>query len=137
MRSYSRSVVLVCAGVLALLSGCTADGATRSEKPVATPGPTATTTAASADAARLAQRYRRAGGLRQVYGIERRDGPGGAPLLIVRTRDADESAATFDELKGSITRFLAREQGLPLRKGYLMDVLGPDGSLQHRFDARP
>ncbi|WP_432093271.1 hypothetical protein [Streptomyces sp. bgisy100] len=137
MRLYTRSVGLVCAGALALLSGCTADSATRSDKPVATPGPTATTTAASTDAARLAQRYRNAGGLRDVYGIELHDGPGGAPLLIVRMRDADESAATFDALNDSITRFLARERGLPLRKGYLMDVFGPDGSLQHRFDARP
>jgi hypothetical protein len=49
----------------------------------------------------------------------------------------DDSAGTFDALKESVTGFLQREEGLSLRQGYLLDVFGPDGSLQHRLDARP
>lgn len=56
--------------------------------------------------------------------------------MTVWTHSANADAALFDELKGSITRFLVREDGLSLQNGYLMDVFGPDGRLQHRLDAR-
>ncbi|MEW1692968.1 hypothetical protein ACIQOF_33215 [Streptomyces sp. NPDC091265] len=59
------------------------------------------------------------------------------PMLVVWTHDPDEDAEIFDDLKASITRYLEREEGLSLGRGYLMDVFGPDGGLQHRLDARP
>ncbi|WP_251070960.1 hypothetical protein [Streptomyces sp. ISL-96] len=59
------------------------------------------------------------------------------PLLIVWTHNSDEDAEIFDDLKGSILGYLEREEGLSLGRGYLMDVFGPDGALQHRLDARP
>lgn len=100
------------------------------------PGPTVTSTVAPDTAARVAGRYRRAGGEKDVYGIQWTSGPDGVPLLIVRTCNPDEDAGIFDDLKGSVTGYLEREEGLSLGRGYLMDVFGPDGGLQHRLDAR-
>ncbi|MBC9718770.1 hypothetical protein H9Y04_40210 [Streptomyces sp. TRM66268-LWL] len=137
MKRTACSAALICVGALALLAGCTTGSAPRSDRPSAAPGPTATTTVAPAAAVQLADRYRQSGGARDVYGIQRSSGPAGVPLLVVWTRDPDDSAETFDDLKGSIIGFLQREEGLSLRRGYLMDVFGRDGSLQHRLDARP
>ncbi|WP_258036851.1 hypothetical protein [Streptomyces sp. SM14] len=69
--------------------------------------------------------------------MERVDGPAGVPLLTVWTHNADDDAETFERLKVSLTDYLEREDGVDLSKGYLMDVFGPDGGLQHRLDARP
>ncbi|MFF3873210.1 hypothetical protein [Streptomyces sp. NPDC001978] len=114
------------------------DDDTHSDRPSVTPGPTVTTIVPPGAASQLADRYRRSGGAHDVYGIkiQRDSGDSDAPLLIVWTHDPDDSAETFDELKGSITRFLSRDEGLSARQGYFMDVFGPDGSLQHRLDAR-
>ncbi|MGY5125513.1 hypothetical protein [Streptomyces nigrescens] len=101
------------------------------------PGPTATTTVAPGAAAQLADRYRRSGGAHEVYGIQRKSGPGGVPLLIVWTHNPDEDSGRFDELKDSIISFLMRKEDLSLKQGYLMDVFGPKGALQHRLDTRP
>lgn len=117
-----------------MLSGCT--GTTDPDRAPATAGPTATTTVAPTDAARTAGRYTRSGGAQEVYGIQQGTGPGGVPLLTVWTRDPDGSAGTFDRLKVSVMGFLEREEGVLLNRGYLLDVFGPDGSLQHRLDAR-
>jgi hypothetical protein len=57
-------------------------------------------------------------------------------MVTVWTHSADADAALFGALKESITRFLVREEGLSLHDGYLMDVFGPEGRLQHRLDAR-
>ncbi|WP_164835835.1 hypothetical protein [Actinacidiphila soli] len=136
MKRIARTAVLVCVGAVTLLSGCTEASDTHSDRVHATPGPTATATVAPGAAVQVAQRYRRSGGAQEVYGIQQSSGPNGAPLLVVWTNNPDESAQTFDELKGSITGFLERKEGLSLKQGYLMDVFGPDGSLQHRLDAR-
>uniref|UniRef100_UPI001D1322C8 hypothetical protein n=2 Tax=Streptomyces TaxID=1883 RepID=UPI001D1322C8 len=101
------------------------------------PRPTATTTAAPDSAVQLADRYRKASGNGDVRGMERVDGPAGVPLLTVWTHNADDDAETFERLKVSLTDYLEREDGVDLSKGYLMDVFGPDGGLQHRLDARP
>ncbi|WP_411136836.1 hypothetical protein [Streptomyces sp. C10] len=53
------------------------------------------------------------------------------------THNPDDDGATFDEPKDSIIGFLTRKEGLSLKQGYLMDVFGPKGALQHRLDARP
>jgi hypothetical protein len=58
-------------------------------------------------------------------------------LLVVWTHNPDDDAGPFEELRESITGYLEREERLLLRQGYLMDVFGPDGTLQHRYDARP
>ncbi|MFJ2707435.1 hypothetical protein ACIO3R_30125 [Streptomyces sp. NPDC087428] len=137
MNPLTRWTALVCVGCAALLSGCTTDSAPDPGRSGAAPGPTVTSTVAPAAAARLAERYRRSGGEQDVYGIQRTSGPDGVPLLIVRTRNPDEDAEIFDDLKESITGYLEREEGVSLGRGYLMDVFGPDGGLQHRLDARP
>lgn len=135
MKATPRTAaVLACVGSVLVLSGCT--GTTDVDHAPAMAGPVATATVAPVDAARAARRYQRSGGAREVYGIQRSTGPGGVPLLTVWTHDPDESARTFDRLKASITGFLEREEGVRLGRGYLLDVFGPDGSLQHRLDAR-
>lgn len=137
MKRIARTAVLIGAGAVTLLSGCTADGGPDSDRALATAGPTATTTTAPDAAEQVADRYRAVGGEQEVYGIQRSAGPGGVPVLVVWTRDPDDSAQTFDELKASVTGFLEQSEGVSLDEGYLMDVFGPDGSLKHRLDARP
>ncbi|MFI8002943.1 hypothetical protein [Streptomyces sp. NPDC086010] len=134
MKRIVRTTLVAGFSAVTLLSGCTADDGDDPGRTPAVSGPTATV--APDPAARLAERYRLAGGNRQVYGIERSTGPERVPLLVVWTHNPDESARTFDDLKASVTGFLEREEELPASGGYLMDVFGPDGSLQHRLDAR-
>ncbi|WP_406368268.1 hypothetical protein [Streptomyces sp. NBC_01546] len=137
MNHLARLMALTCLGCATLLSGCTVDSTPSPDRrPSATPGPTATTTVAPDAAVQLADRYRRSGGTSDVYGIQWSSGPDGVPLLTVWTHSSDEDAKPFDDLKVSITRYLERKERLSLEHGYLMDVFGPDGSLQHRLDAR-
>lgn len=128
-------VALACAGSVTLLSGCTEHSASATDG--YTPGPTVTSTVAPDPAVRLAEHYRHSGGVTDVYGLQRGSGPGGVPLVTVWTHNSDDDPEPFEELKESITDFLRREEGVSLHKGYLMDVFGPDGRLQHRLDARP
>ncbi|MGW7056871.1 hypothetical protein [Streptomyces sp. NPDC054887] len=136
MNPTTRWTALACLASAAFLAGCTTNGAPSPSRSSFAPGPTITSTVAPDAAVRVAERYRKSGGENDVYGIQRSSGPDGVPLLIVWTHDPDEDAETFDDLKGSITGYLEREEGLSLRRGYLMDVFGPDGALQHRLDAR-
>ncbi|MBT2478582.1 hypothetical protein [Streptomyces sp. ISL-94] len=137
MNHFARVVALTCLGCTILLSGCTVDSTPSPDRrPSGTPGPTATTTVAPDAAVQLADRYRRSGGTKDVYGIQQSSGPDGVPLLTVWTHNPDEDAKPFDDLKESITRYLEHKENLSLKHGYLMDVFGPDGSLQHRLDAR-
>ncbi|AGJ52830.1 hypothetical protein AB0K64_15415 [Streptomyces sp. NPDC053741] len=137
MRRMVRLAVLPIAVALPLVGGCTLDSGTAGGRPTESPQPTATTTVAPDPAVRLADRYRISSGNKDVYGIQRADGPSGVPLLTVWTHSADEDAEPFDRLKVSLTDYLEREENVNLGKGYLMDVFGPDGSIQHRLDARP
>lgn len=119
--------VVACAAVL---SACT------EARPAGSgAGPTATSTAAPAQAAALAGRYHAAGGDADVYGIQTESArEGSTPLIILRTRNADSDHALFKEQAASVTSFLTGEEGLSLGGGYLMDVYGPDGRLLHRWD---
>ncbi|AZM87171.1 hypothetical protein [Streptomyces sp. W1SF4] len=101
------------------------------------PGPTSTAAAAPQDAAALADRYRAAGGDPDVYGIQVEDGPEGIPRLVIRTRNADDADAIFRRQNTSVTTHLTTKEGLSFKKGYFIDVFGPDGRLIHRMDARP
>ncbi|MGW0394360.1 hypothetical protein ACWDYJ_26430 [Streptomyces sp. NPDC003042] len=130
--SRGTCVALVAVTCTALLSGCTQE----STSPEPVRGPTATTTAAPPDALALAERYRATGGDADVYGIQQESGQGGAPLLIVRTRNADSDGRLFDKQSASIVVYLTAKEGLSLSKGYLIDVFGPDGALIHRQDSR-
>ncbi|OEJ43095.1 hypothetical protein AR457_02240 [Streptomyces agglomeratus] len=136
MNPTTRWTALACLGSVALLAGCTTAGAPSPGRSSVAPGPTITSTVAPDAAVQVAERYRKSGGEKDVYGIQRSSGPDGVPLLMVWTHDPNEDAEIFDDLKGSITGYLVREEGLSLRRGYLMDVFGPDGGLQHRLDAR-
>ncbi|MGW2276646.1 hypothetical protein [Streptomyces sp. NPDC001770] len=136
MGNLALRAVLVCVGCAVLLTGCTAGSGPAREDSAGTRGPVATTTVAPGAATQLAERYREAGGVPDVYGIGRGSDGDGVPLLTVWTHDPDEDDRPFQELKESVTRYLAEHEGLSLEKGYLMDVFGPDGSLRHRLDAR-
>ncbi|WP_424921955.1 hypothetical protein [Streptomyces sp. wa1] len=137
MRRMVRLTVIPFAVALLLLGGCTLDSGTARDHSTEFPQPTATTTVAPDSAMQLADHYRESSGNKDVYGIQRADGPAGVPLLTVWTRSADEDAEPFDRLKVSLTDYLKREENVNLDEGYLIDVFGPDGDLQHRLDARP
>ncbi|MFD5145888.1 hypothetical protein [Streptomyces sp. NPDC058401] len=131
LRRRSVGMLLLCACVL---TACT-DGPDPS---VPSAGPTSTSTSAAPSAAALADRYQQSGGDPDVYGIDKEPGTdGGAPRLVIRTRNPDSDDAVFQKQKESIVRFLTREEGLSPTQGYFMDVYGPDGALLHRLDARP
>lgn len=132
MKRIPHWAALACAASAVLLSGCTADGSAGPDRW----GPTATTTAAPGTAVQLAERYRDWGGMEEVHAIRERSGSGGSTLLVVWTDNPDTGNRHFEELKGSIIRFLQAEEKVSLDKGYLMDVFGPEGELLHRLDAR-
>lgn len=131
MRIRIRTVSLI-GGCALLLTACT-------ERQGAAPsaGPTETTTAAPSTARELAERYQRAGGDETVYAIQQEVGPEGAPLLILRTTHTDTGNALFEKQRDSVVSYLTRFEQLSTAQGYLMDVFGRDGSLLHRWDARP
>ncbi|MFJ6755280.1 MULTISPECIES: hypothetical protein [unclassified Streptomyces] len=130
-----RNLVLaMTVAACAVLSGCTDEGADRAAVPA--PGPTVTSTVAPPDSAALAERYRKAGGDADVYGIEQVPGPDGAsPLIVVRTHNPDTDEARFKRQAASVTAYLTLSEGVTLPHGYRMDVFGPDGRLLHRWDA--
>ncbi|MGY1453643.1 hypothetical protein [Streptomyces sp. SS8] len=133
LRRRTRAAALALPLCAVLLTACT--GGQERERPGA--GPTAVGTAAPAGAKALAERYRESGGDEDVYAVQREPGPGGVPLLTVRSRATDSDAERFDRLKESLVFFLVQVEGVSLERGYLMDVFGRDGSLLHRLDARP
>ncbi|MBW1597810.1 hypothetical protein [Streptomyces sp. JJ38] len=124
-----------CSSVLGLASGCSSVLA-ETDRPPREAGPTVTSTVAPDPAVTLAERYRRDGGLEDVYGSRHAPGPDGVPLFTVWTRDPDDGSQPFERLRRSVTAFMRHKEGLSLSRGYLMDVFGPDGTLQHRLDAR-
>ncbi|MFD6973533.1 hypothetical protein [Streptomyces sp. NPDC059979] len=127
-------VLAVTVAACTALSGCTDDGGGGRTAPA--PGPTVTGTVAPPDASALAERYRKAGGDADVYGIEQVPGPdGAAPLIVVRTHNPDTDDALFKRQAMSVTAYLTLSEGVRLPDGYRMDVFGPDGGLLHRWDA--
>ncbi|MFJ3860403.1 hypothetical protein ACIPRL_29760 [Streptomyces sp. NPDC090085] len=122
--------VLMAVAAAAVLVGCTEE-----PREQVMPGPTATATAAPPEALALAERYRAAGGDPDVYGIQVEDGPDGIPRVVIRTRNADQGDAVFRRQNSSVTTHLTKE-GASFKRGYFIDVFGPDGRLIHRMDAR-
>ncbi|MEU8777301.1 hypothetical protein [Streptomyces sp. NPDC048606] len=130
-RRGARAALTAVAGA-ALLVGCT------DEPPEQVmPGPTSTATAAPPEAAAVAERYRAGGGDPDVYGIQVEEGPEGVPRVIIRTRNADPEGAIFRRQNTSVTAHLMAKEGASFKKGYFIDVFGPDGRIIHRMDARP
>ncbi|NJP67000.1 hypothetical protein [Streptomyces spiramenti] len=134
-RPIRRAVVLSAAAVL-LVGGCAPGGGTPEGDSTEPPRPT-TSAGAPDSAVRLADRYREATGNEDVHGIQRTDGPAGVPLLTVWSHHERNSREAFERLNSSVTDYLAREEGVDLSQGYLLDVFKPDGGLKNRFDARP
>ncbi|MCX5402519.1 hypothetical protein OHA37_01290 [Streptomyces sp. NBC_00335] len=96
-----------------------------------------TSTAAPSTALGLAERYQQAGGDKDVYAIQQETVPGEAPLLILRTTRSESDNALFEKQRDSVVSYLRESEQLSTAKGYRMDVFGRDGSLLHRWDARP
>lgn len=136
MRSPLRRAVVPSAAAVLLLGGCALGGGTPEGDP-AEPVRPITTAGAPDSAVRLADRYREATGDEGVHGIQRTDGPAGVPLLTVWSHHERNSPEVFERLKISVTDYLAREEGVDLSQGYLLDVFKPDGGLKNRLDARP
>lgn len=143
LRRETRAAALALPLCAVLLTACT--GGQGQERPGAGPGtssvsesagPTVVSTAAPVEAKELAERYRNSGGDEDVYAIQQEPGPGGVPLLTVRSRATDSGSERFDRLKESLVFFLVQVEGVSLRRGCLIDVFGRDGSLLHRLDAR-
>ncbi|MFD9082993.1 hypothetical protein [Streptomyces erythrochromogenes] len=128
----AAGAALTAVAAAAVLVGCTEEP----QKQVM-PGPTSTATAAPQEALALAERYRAAGGDPDVYGIQVEDGPEGVPRVVIRTRNADQADAIFRRQNTSVTTHLTTKEGASFKKGYFIDVFGPDGRLIHRMDARP
>lgn len=136
-RRLVRLAAVLLTAALPLLGGCTQDSGAARDHSTESPRPNTTSTVAPDSAVQLADRYRKASGNKDVYGIQDAVGPGGVPLMTVWTHNADDDAEPFDRLKVSLTDYLKREGRVDLSKGYVMDVFGPDGGIQHRLDARP
>ncbi|WP_424210885.1 hypothetical protein ACN20G_01620 [Streptomyces sp. BI20] len=123
------------AGILAL-AGCSSDDeADRPDSSSGRPGPIVTPTAAPAEGAAPAERYKKSGGQTDVYSVETRVTPDGDPLVIVRSREA--RGENFEELDRSLIRFLKSEGLIAPKNGYLLDVFGPEGKIKHRWDTTP
>ncbi|MER7170931.1 hypothetical protein [Streptomyces mesophilus] len=129
LRWGARAALTAVAGAV-LLVGCT-------EEPGKQAMPRPTSTAAPQDAAALAERYTAAGGDPDVYGIQVEDGPEGVPRVVIRTRNTDPDDAIFRRQNISVTTHLTTKEGASFKKGYFIEVFGPDGELIHRMDARP
>lgn len=69
--------------------------------------------------------------------MQQEAGPEGAPLLILRTKQSESGNSLFERQRDSVVSYLREFEQLSTAKGYRMDVFGPDGSLLHRWDARP
>ncbi|MCJ0871957.1 hypothetical protein [Streptomyces sp. AP-93] len=96
-----------------------------------------TSTAAAPTALALAERYQREGGDESVYAIQQEADPEGAPLLILRTTQSESENSLFEKQRDSVVSYLREFEQLSTAKGYRMEVFGRDGSLLHRWDARP
>lgn len=131
MRTRIRTASLI-GGCALLLTACT-----EHKGAVSSTGPTATSTAAPSTALALAERYQRAGGDETVYAIQQEADPEGAPLLILRTTHNDSENSLFEKQRDSVVSYLRQFEQLSTAKGYRMDVFGRDGTLLHRWDARP
>ncbi|AJC61711.1 hypothetical protein [Streptomyces sp. 769] len=112
-----------------LLTGCdVADDARPSGPPITTETPSRTGT-------ELADRYRKAGGDADVYGIQHTKDHKGVLVLSVWTH----KKAGYDNVDGfanKLTSFLAQE-GVRLDQGYVLNVYGPDGTRLHNLDTTP
>ncbi|MFJ9619818.1 hypothetical protein [Streptomyces noursei] len=112
-----------------LLAGCDFGIDTRPKGP-----PTATTTASQTDT-ELADRYHKAGGKTDVYGIESAKNDQGVLVLSVWTH-RNTRYENVDNFAANLVSFLTRE-GVRLDRGYVLNVYGADGTRLHNLDTTP
>ncbi|MEW1661085.1 hypothetical protein [Streptomyces sp. NPDC093707] len=112
-----------------LLTGCGSSGHARPSGP-----PTTTVTPSRADTD-LADRYRKAGGDTDVYGIDHAKNAKGTIVLRVWTRRKNYDK-NFDGFAAKLASFLTRE-GIHLNQGYVLNVYSSDGTRLHNYDTTP
>ncbi|MEU1037563.1 hypothetical protein [Streptomyces sp. NPDC005907] len=135
MNRTTTATALLCIATIALASGCTSDSPSGSASKTTIAAPTATTTMVPGDARQLADRYRKAGGDADVYGIQQTQDKDGFPVLTVWTRKK-AGYEPFDNFASELASFLDQE-GVRLDQGYVLNVYAPDGTRLHNYDTRP
>lgn len=115
-----------------LLSACST-ATPSNDDPTTAGGPPTTSASPAGKDSDLAARYRRAGGDRDVYGIEHTQVRDGTQALTVWTRRKSGYGSGFDKFDKTLTSFLTRT-GVSLDQGYVLDVYGPDGTRLHHYD---
>ncbi|WP_233416429.1 hypothetical protein [Streptomyces sp. N35] len=130
-RTHGAVAALI--GIIAL-TACSADA--RDRDPDTLPDISKVSLAAPSTAQLLAEQYRKNGGIPYVSGIEQMgSGRKGVPLVAIWTDAPKDKQVPFDDLKVSILDFLVAEDQISQPHGYMMTVVGPDGTFLHRFDA--
>ncbi|WP_447032801.1 hypothetical protein [Streptomyces hypolithicus] len=132
MKRILPALVLAAA---VLISGCGADDETPWTRDPTTPAPPSTTASPVPAATELADRYRKAGGDNDVYGIRHAKNKDGSLELTVWTRKKT-GYEPFDDFATNLASFLAGE-GVRLDQGYVLNVYGPDGTRLHNYDTTP
>ncbi|MYT33907.1 MULTISPECIES: hypothetical protein [unclassified Streptomyces] len=112
-----------------LHTGCDFVGDARPSGP-----PTATATP-SRSGTELADRYRKAGGDADVYGIHHAKNDKGVLVLSVWTHKK-AGYENVDDFATELTSSLTRE-GVRFGQGYVLNVYGPDGVRLHNLDTTP
>ncbi|MEW1675395.1 hypothetical protein AB0O47_19420 [Streptomyces noursei] len=112
-----------------LLTGCGFSGDAHPSSP---PTTTATPSRAGVE---LADRYHKAEGDADVYGIAYAKSSKSAIVLSVWTHRKSYGTG-FDEFAAKLASFLTKE-GLHLDQGYVLNVYGSDGTRLHHYDTTP
>ncbi|MGX2996142.1 hypothetical protein JNUCC64_17970 [Streptomyces sp. JNUCC 64] len=118
-----RTVIALISVFLLAIAGC-------DEAP---DGPPVTTATPDTKAAHLADLYHESGGDDRVLGI--RTGKGGNDVLVVTVWTGRKSGyPDVDAFDIHLRGFLA-SRGVPVSKGYVLDVYGPDGTRLHNLES--
>ncbi|MFI5807534.1 hypothetical protein [Streptomyces sp. NPDC051561] len=89
-----------------------------------------------AEAAQVAERFRRNGGEKAIKGVDSGAVAEGVPRITVWSSDTQSDNDHFNELRPAIETYLKEKEGWEAPDGYFLDIYGGDGTLLHRFDAR-
>ncbi|MFH9867504.1 hypothetical protein ACH4NT_15680 [Streptomyces lydicus] len=130
-----RVLSILALATAVLLAGCSAVSAGYHDRRLHPTGPPTTTATPLRAEAELAGRYRKAGGDVDVSGIRSAKNSRGVLVVTVWTHKKS-GYASFDKFATGLASFLTRE-GLPLNRGYVLNVYGSDGTRLHNYDTTP
>ncbi|WP_043264120.1 hypothetical protein [Streptomyces sp. CT34] len=98
-------------------------------------GPPTATTTPTRNGTELADRYRKAGGDSDVYGIHYAKNNKDVLVLSVWTHKKARYE-NVDDFANKLASFLIRD-GVSITRGYVLNVYGPDGTRLHNLDTTP